>query len=205
MFQNLPPIEDNEGPEPFPRLELFYKNAVKILNGEEIEDPTIKDTKKGGKAPPPKKDDPKKAPPGKKGQEVVQEEEKKELTPVEKEMKETLSTEKAILRYRLYLIKTFAISRIKEFREKAKGLYTKLEDWLNYSIKAENNAVDELVIFLKGKIGFNNIQTKLLGEAIERQEKIQNELQLYYVDVVVSYKRFNFLTPPVYIPFPIVL
>ena len=102
-----------------------------------------KDNKKG-KAPPPKKEDPKKAA-GKKGQEPVQEEEKKELTPLEKEMKAAIQTEKAIMRYRLYVIKSLAINRIKEMREKAKELYNKLDDWLTYSIKAENDAVFELV------------------------------------------------------------
>ena len=78
----------------------------------------------------------------------MQEEEKKELTPLEKELKQTINTEKAIMRYRLYVIKSLAIQRIKEMRDKAKTLYTKLEDWLNYSIKAENDAVDEMVNFV---------------------------------------------------------
>jgi len=52
------------------------------------------------------------------------------------------------MRYRLYVIKSLAIQRIKEMRDKAKTLYTKLEDWLNYSIKAENDAVDEMVNFV---------------------------------------------------------
>jgi len=189
---NLPPIEDLEGAtEPFPRLELLYKNSIKILNGEEIEDPSVqvKDPKKGGKAPVVKKEDAKKpaAAAGKKEKEAAQEEEKKELTPMEKELKQTINTEKAIMRYRLYVIKNLAINTIKEMREKAKNLYTKFEDWLNYSIKAENDAVFSL--------------TNLLGEAIEKQEKIQNELQLHYVDVIKSYKYFNFETPPV-IPLP---
>ncbi len=154
----MPPIEDAEGPEAYPRIELLYRNALKILNGEEIEDLTaVKDPKaKGNEIPiwwviqrwigkaPPKKEEPKKA--GKKDKEVVQEEEKKELSPIEKELKQSISTEKAIIRYRLYVIKTLAIERIKELREKAQTLYTKLEDWQNYSIKAENDALDELVI-----------------------------------------------------------
>jgi len=190
-MDNLPPIEDAEGADSFPRLELLYKNAMKVLNGEEIEDPVaVKDPKKGGKAPA-KKEEPKKpaaAAAGKKGQEVAQEDaQKKELTPVEKELKEAVNTEKAIMRYRLYVIKTLAVNTIKEFREKAKGLYAKFEDWLNYSMKAENDAVFSL--------------TNLLGEAIEMQEKIQTELQLHYVDVIKSYKYLNFETPPV-IPLP---
>ena len=140
----MPPIEDPEGAEPFPRIELYYKNAVKILNGEEIEDLTLAKDAKKGKAPP-KKEDPKKAAAGKKGQEQPQVEEKKELTPLEKELSVTIQTEKAIMRYRLYVIKSLAINRIKEMREKAKTLYNKLDDWLTYGIKAENDAVFELV------------------------------------------------------------
>jgi len=169
----------------------LYKNAIKILNGEEIEDPSVqvKDPKKGGKAPVVKKEDAKKpaAAAGKKDKDAAQEEEKKELTPMEKELKQTLNTEKAIMRYRLYVIKNLAINTIKEMREKAKNLYAKFEDWLNYSNRAENNAVFSLA--------------NLLGGAIENQEKIQNELQLHYVDVIKSYKYLNFETPPV-IPLP---
>jgi len=182
----LPPIEDGEGPEPYPRIELYYKNAIKILNGEEIEDLTLAKDNKKGKAAPPKKEDPKKAAAGKKGQEPVQEE-VKELTPLEKELKATIQTEKAIMRYRLYVIKSLAINRIKEMREKAKGLYNKLDDWLTYSIKAENDAVFEL--------------TNIMGEAIENQVKVQTELQLYYVDVINSRRQLNFYTPPI-IPLP---
>lgn len=63
-------------------------------------------------------------------------------------MKETINLEKAILRYRLFLIKSLGTDRIREMRQKAKTLYSKLEDWLNYGIKAENDAVSELVMIL---------------------------------------------------------
>jgi len=80
------------------------------------------------------------------------------------------------------VIKNMAISRLKEFRLIAKGTYNKLDDWISLSIKAENDAVYEL--------------TKILRRAIEKQEKVQKELLLNYVDVVVNFKYLNFLTPP---------
>ena len=36
-----------------------------------------------------------------------------------------------------------------------------------------------------------------MRDAIEEQRKIQTELRLEYVDVIVSYKFLNFLDPPV--------
>lgn len=36
MLKNLPPIEDPEDLDSFPRVELLYKNALKILDGEDI-------------------------------------------------------------------------------------------------------------------------------------------------------------------------
>jgi lipocalin len=62
-------------------------------------------------------------------------------------------------------------------------LYQKLDDWIFYSVKCENDAVDKI--------------TQLFGKAIEKQEKVQKELRLEYVDVFISHKYLNFLTPPV--------
>lgn len=36
-----------------------------------------------------------------------------------------------------------------------------------------------------------------MGDAIEEQAKIQTELRIEYVDVIVSHKFLNFLDPPV--------
>ena len=67
------------------------------------------------------------------------------MTILEKEMKKSLLTEKVILRYRFTVIKNMAINRIKEMRLMAKAVYNKLEDWVVYGIKCENDAVYELV------------------------------------------------------------
>jgi len=108
----LPPVENAENPEIFPRIELIYTNACKALNGEDIDDPNEKDKKKQ-KAPPKKEDKKKKG----KEEPVVEE---KEPTEIEKEMKDVLATEKRIMKYRLFMIKCVAISRLKEMRNMAK-------------------------------------------------------------------------------------
>lgn len=133
----LPPIESADNPNLFPRLDKLYNDSLRILNGEEVEE--IKTDKKGGKLPP-KKDD-KKA--GKKGQQEP--EEPKEITPLEKELKQAINTEKAIVRYRLYMIKTIAESRIKEMRALANAVYNKLDDWIYYGVKVENEALYQIV------------------------------------------------------------
>jgi len=58
---------------------------------------------------------------GAKEEEVVKEE-----SPTEIEMKLALKTEKQIFRYRLNVLKDYAISKLKELRLKASGLYNKL-------------------------------------------------------------------------------
>jgi len=67
----------------------------------------------------------------------------------------------------------------------ARMLYGKLEDWVYYTFKVENEAVVDL--------------TKELRAYIEKEAKIQREISLNYVDVVISNKVLNFLTPPVMI------
>lgn len=60
-------------------------------------------------------------------------------------MKAAIKVEKSILRYRLSLIRNWALKRLKEMRAKAVKVYTKLEDWIHVSNKAENDAVEEMV------------------------------------------------------------
>jgi hypothetical protein len=181
-FGDTPAIEVTEDPNSFPRIEKMTTDVLKVLNGEEIEDPNAANIK-GGKQPPkqaPKVDDKKKG--AKKGGKEELIEEKKELSPLEKEAKRAVLTEKAIFRYRVTVIKNMAISKLKEMRFMAKALYNKLEDWIVYSIRAENDAI--------------TVITRIMRRAIENQEKLQKELQLNYVDVVINHKYLNFLTPP---------
>ena len=135
-------------------------DAIKLLNGEELEDSNSAGALTKGKGnnknylmvffnfiqvqvkQPPKVDNKKASKKGGK-EEVI--EEKKDMTVLEKEMKKSLLTEKVILRYRFTVIKNMAINRIKEMRLMAKAVYNKLEDWVVYSIKCENDAVYELV------------------------------------------------------------
>ena len=72
-------------------------------------------------------------------------------------------------------------------RIQGKMLANKLDDWVFYNHKIENEAVSEA--------------TKMLRGFIEREEKIQKEIQLNYVKVIISHKTLNFLTPaPVILP-----
>lgn len=83
----------------------------------------------------------------------------------------------------MYVIKNYAISKLKEMRMMANMLYGKLEDWIFYTEQVENQAVFEM--------------SKIFREAIEKTEKIQKEIQLNFVDVIISHETLNFLTPPV--------
>lgn len=60
-------------------------------------------------------------------------------------MKAAIKIEKSILRFRLTQIRNWALKRLREMRAKAIKVYTKLEDWIHVSNKAENDAIDEMV------------------------------------------------------------
>lgn len=61
--------------------------------------------------------------------------------------------------------------------------YASLEDLLKYTNQVEIEAVKRL--------------SKLFREKVEQQAKIQTEIQINYVDVVVSNRVLNFLNPKV--------
>lgn len=68
-----------------------------------------------------------------------------------------------------------------------KVLGNKLEDWVQYTYKIENEGVSDCMRMLRG--------------FIEREEKIQKEIQMDYVKVITSYKTLNFFTPaPIILP-----
>ena len=101
-LEQLPPLENPDDPNAFPRLEKLISETIRIFNGEEevVDDKQ----KKGGKAP--KKED-KKAPPKKGVKEV--EEVKREPTPIELEGIKAINTEKQIFRYRIFLIRDISL------------------------------------------------------------------------------------------------
>ena len=43
----------------------------------------------------------------------------------------------------MYAIKAYAISQIKEMKDKANILYEKMQDWINYSFKRESEDIDD--------------------------------------------------------------
>ena len=92
--------------------------------------------KKGG-APPAKGKDPKKP---------AEDEKPAEDSQYVKEMKQAIKVEKSILRFRLTQIRNWVLKRLRDVRAKANRVYTKLEDWIHVANKAENDAVDEMVI-----------------------------------------------------------
>ena len=56
-----------------------------------------------------------------------------------------MKVEKSILRFRLAQIRNWALKRLRDIRQKANKVYTKLEDWIYVANKAENDAVEEMV------------------------------------------------------------
>jgi hypothetical protein len=97
-------------------------------------------------------------------------------------MKDAVGTEKSILRFRLTLIRNWAIQRLTKLRQQASQIYEKLEDWIAVSVKSESDAVVELEKLMKAKI--------------ENKDKVQHELRINYMDFFVDEQILNFLDPP---------
>lgn len=97
-------------------------------------------------------------------------------------MKAAIKIEKAILRFRLTVIRNWTLKRLREVRAKAIKTYQKMEDWISVSNKTENDAVDEMCIVIK--------------RAIEEEKKIQDELRIKFMDFCVDEKIMNFIIPP---------
>ena len=68
------------------------------------------------------------------------------------EMKEAVKVEKGNLRYRLTLIRNWALKWLKFQRQQAIKVYKKIEDWINVSSKAENDAIEEVCDVIKETI-----------------------------------------------------
>jgi hypothetical protein len=60
-----------------------------------------------------------------------------------------------------------------------------MEDWQDYNITVENEAVEKLAFMFR--------------DHIEEHLPIQKELRIEVIDIVESYKFLNFSTPPVII------
>jgi len=98
------------------------------------------------------------------------------------EMKEAIKVEKSILRFRLTQIRNWALNRLKQQRELSLKIYKKLDDWIQVSYQAENDAIEQVCEVIK--------------DAIEAQTKIQVELRINFMDFVVDKSVFNFIEPP---------
>ncbi|CAD8194779.1 unnamed protein product [Paramecium octaurelia] len=163
-------LQLQDGDDPNVRLDKLIADSLRIFAGEEeiIEDKT----KKGGKQPA-KKDEKK----GKKGkeEEVV----KKELQ--NPEAISAITLEKQIFKDRVDAIKRYASQQVRTYRQAGDQLYLKIDEWIYYTHQTEIKALDAISGLFRGYI--------------ERVERIQKELQLQFVDVIVSHEVLNFLTP----------
>ena len=88
------------------------------------------------------------------------------------EMKEAIKVEKSIFRYRLCQIRNWALKRLRHQREQSLRVYKKLDDWIQVSYKAENDAIEEVCDVIKN--------------AIEEQRKIQVELRINFMDFYID-------------------
>ena len=179
-IEELPPIfetvgesgEGEEAKEVYPRLDKLFERGLKAQTLPELES-----TPPGGAAGTDKKAG--KAKDAKKG---GAEEENEEKYFYEQELQDAISTEKAVLRYRLTLIRNWALNLMKEIRVKSSTCHDKLDIWIKIAFKAETDAIIE--------------QERVIKRSIEEETKLQHELRIKGMDFYLDEKFLNFEDPP---------
>ena len=128
--------------------------------------------------------DPKEVKTQKKDAKGKKEEEKVEKTEFELEMDECLKKEFEVLASRIERIRTWSKGRVREVEQESSKVYHRMEKWINAVIHAENKAVEVLA--------------NMIREAIEDKNKIQDLLELKFVDMILNKEiiYFEVLPPP---------
>ncbi|CAI2385760.1 unnamed protein product [Moneuplotes crassus] len=175
-LEELPPVfETQEGEdgskEAYPRLDKLFERGLKaqIL-------PEVETTPPGGAAAGDKK--------GGKGKDAKKggEEEVEEKYFYEEELQNAIKTEKAVLRFRLTMIRNWALSLMKEIRVRSNTCFQKLDTWIQVTFKAETDAIIE--------------KEKVIKRSIEEETKLQHELKIKGMDFYLDEKFLNFEDPP---------
>ena len=98
-------------------------------------------------------------------------------------MNKAIFLEKQNIRYKLFMIKKVTLSKIQALISNSEVMYQKMEDWQDYNITIENEAVEKLMMIFR--------------DHIEEHMPIQKELRIEVIDIIESYKFLNFSTEPV--------
>jgi hypothetical protein len=98
-------------------------------------------------------------------------------------MKNAIRNEKRKYRFRMTLIKYWAINYIKNIRKLTNNVYNKLNDWIILSNRSESEALNQLA--------------NILRSHIEKEQKIKYELELDTFDIIVNMDIQNFIELPV--------
>jgi hypothetical protein len=128
--------------------------------------------------------DPKEVKTQKKDAKNKKEEEKVEKTETELEMDECLKKELEVFASRIERIRSWSKSRVREVEQESSKVYHRMEKWISAAIHAENKAVEVL--------------GNIIREAIEDRNKIQELLELKFVDMILNKGviYFEVLPPP---------
>jgi len=112
----------------------------------------------------------------------IAEEKRLDVFQNEDEMKQSIKFEKAKYRFRLTLLKHWGMECLKTLRKIANSIYSKLDDWILLSIKAENEALNQIC--------------NMFRDHIEQEKKIKFELELDTFDVIVNMDVQNYIELP---------
>jgi adenylate kinase family enzyme len=162
-FSSIPleKVDEVSGKFTFPRIEKIYKNAIKIiLKFDEIVKSQEKIIVKNSTVNISLDISMKKASILKRGATNIKKQlidstfvdDKREIFMYEEEMKNAIKFEKNKFKYRVTFLKFWAINNLNNMKRVTKQIYDKLDEWIINSIKAENDAMNNLTFYLDSHI-----------------------------------------------------
>jgi hypothetical protein len=151
-----------ETPTGFPKVEKIYKNCIKIIIKF---DELAKSFDKGRQSTiiDPNSINNKRVKPHMRRNitEITSLLEEKNLLIYEEEMKNAIKAEKAKFKYRITLLKQWAVSNLSDMRNTANTVYNQLDEWIIQTIKVENDAMNILINKLRDSID-NEVKVKTI-------------------------------------------
>jgi len=170
----------------FPRIEKIYKNAIKIiLNYDEVVKAQEKFIAKNCNLNVSLETQMKKSVLLRGATSVKKQlidstfvDDKREIFIYEEEMKNAIKLEKNKFKYRVTFLKHWAINILNNMKRVTRNIYDKLDEWIIDSIKAENDAMNNLIYYLDSHI--------------ESEMKVKCEMEMDSFDIFRLVNIFEF-------------
>lgn len=112
---------------------------------------------------------------------------KREIFIYEEEMKNAIKYEKNKFKFRITFLKFWAINILDNMKRLTKNIYDKLDEWIIDSIKAENEAMNNLVYYLDSHIASETkVKCEMEMDSFDILEKV-NVMQFFEPEVIIYF------------------